>query len=169
MSQTANQLYDYHVWANQRLLRHLKELPCEIYTKEVQSVFPSISQVIAHLYVVDNIWLGAMSGDIFEKLMALAERLSKEAKEKTLEEMETMFHQLSERYKAFLHGKSDLDQPMVISHPRLGQLKTSISQIVQHVVNHGTYHRGNITAMLRQLGSKGVSTDFIFYLYEQER
>jgi uncharacterized damage-inducible protein DinB len=40
---------------------------------------------------------------------------------------------------------------------------------MQHVVNHGTYHRGNITAMLRQLGSKGISTDFIFYLYEQEK
>lgn len=34
------------------------------------------------------------------------------------------------------------------------------------IVNHGTYHRGNLTVMLRQLGRSGVSTDYIFYLYE---
>jgi uncharacterized damage-inducible protein DinB len=37
-------------------------------------------------------------------------------------------------------------------------------QIFQHVVNHGTYHRGQVTTMLRQLGAKAVSTDlFAFY------
>ncbi|WP_313897918.1 DinB family protein [Brevibacillus sp. FSL L8-0520] len=37
---------------------------------------------------------------------------------------------------------------------------------MQHVVNHGTYHRGNIAAMLRQQGYAGVPTDYVFYLYE---
>ncbi|WP_379865959.1 DinB family protein [Laceyella putida] len=44
-------------------------------------------------------------------------------------------------------------------------MKINLSELVQHVVNHGTYHRGNITAMLRQLDNKGTFTDFIFYLY----
>ncbi|MEH7531611.1 DinB family protein, partial [Priestia megaterium] len=34
--------------------------------------------------------------------------------------------------------------------------------------NHGTYHRGNITAMLRQLGHPGVMTDYVLYLYERD-
>jgi uncharacterized damage-inducible protein DinB len=37
--------------------------------------------------------------------------------------------------------------------------------MILHVVNHGTYHRGNITAMLRQMGYASVPTDYGIYLY----
>lgn len=40
-------------------------------------------------------------------------------------------------------------------------------QIVMHVVNHATLHRGQIVGMLRQLGVKPPSTDIVFYYYEQ--
>ncbi len=54
-------------------------------------------------------------------------------------------------------------------HPNFGRLETQLSELVQHVVNHGTYHRGNFTTMLRQLGHQGASTDYIFYLYEMDK
>jgi uncharacterized damage-inducible protein DinB len=39
-----------------------------------------------------------------------------------------------------------------------------LDQMLRHVVNHGTYHRGQVTTMLRQLGGQPVSTDLIrFY------
>ena len=41
-------------------------------------------------------------------------------------------------------------------------------QIVMHVVNHGTLHRGQIVGMLRQLGAKPPATDIVFYYYEQK-
>jgi len=41
-------------------------------------------------------------------------------------------------------------------------------QIMQHVVNHGTYHRGQVIAMLRQLGAKGVATDLIAFYRERK-
>ncbi|MEC2456617.1 DinB family protein, partial [Bacillus cereus] len=44
-------------------------------------------------------------------------------------------------------------------------LETSILELVQHVVNHGTYHRGNITAMIRQLGHSSTMMDFVLYLH----
>ena len=43
-----------------------------------------------------------------------------------------------------------------------------IWQIVMHVVNHGTLHRGQIVGMLRQLGVKAPATDIVFYYYEQK-
>lgn len=93
------QQYNYHQWANSRVLNHLKELPKEIYSNEVKSVFSSIEEVIA------------------------------------------------------------------IEHPKYGKLDTPISGMIKHIVNHGTYHRGNITAMLHQQGESGVPTDYVFYLY----
>jgi uncharacterized damage-inducible protein DinB len=40
--------------------------------------------------------------------------------------------------------------------------------MIQHVVNHGTYHRGQVTTMLRQLGAKGVGTDLITFYRERK-
>jgi len=55
MSHYSLKLYDYHVWANQKIFDRLKELSKGIYEEEIQSVFPSISKVMAHIYVSDNI------------------------------------------------------------------------------------------------------------------
>jgi uncharacterized damage-inducible protein DinB len=38
-----------------------------------------------------------------------------------------------------------------------------LAPILQHVVNHSTYHRGQIATMLRQLGTKAIPTDLIAY------
>jgi uncharacterized damage-inducible protein DinB len=169
MKHHALQMYDYHVWANQRIFRHLKELPPHIYDKEIQNVESLISKMLLHIYQTDVLWLSVISGDSFDETMAVMKRLMEEAKAKNIEEMETSFSHLSKRYKAFLDRQDDLDKAISCEHPNFGRLETQLSELVQHVVNHGTYHRGNITTMLRQLGHQGASTDYIFYLYEMDK
>ncbi|MCY8235465.1 DinB family protein, partial [Priestia endophytica] len=102
MTHHSLKLYDYHVWANQKIFDRLKELSEDIYEKEIQSVFPSISKVMAHIYVVDNLWLDIISGKEFDEVYALADRLKEQMEKKRIEEVETMFFDLSEQYKAFL-------------------------------------------------------------------
>jgi len=41
-------------------------------------------------------------------------------------------------------------------------------QIIQHVVNHGTYDRGQVTSLLRQSGAKGAGTDLILFYRERK-
>jgi hypothetical protein len=48
------------------------------------------------------------------------------------------------------NGKENIDKSLVIENP-FGDTKNSVSELVPHAVNHGTYHRGNIKAMLRQM------------------
>jgi uncharacterized damage-inducible protein DinB len=160
----ALQLYDYHVWANQRVFEHLKELPQDIYRKEIQSVFSSISEVFVHIYIADTIWLNVMSVNSFDKAEMRAQ-LREKTKGKSVEEMETMFFNLSEQFEEFFDRQGNLNQAIFPEHPHFGRLETNLFELVQHVVNHGTYHRGNITAMLRQLGYPGVMTDYVVYLY----
>ncbi|WP_028403129.1 DinB family protein [Ectobacillus panaciterrae] len=166
MKHHAVQLYDYHVWANRKLFNRLKELPKELYDREIQSVFSSISAVIPHVYITDSIFLRAISGDSFDNVRAIAFELMETTKGKSAEEMEELYTELAERYNAFFDSQENMDKTIVLEHPQFGRLDSKISEIVQHVVNHGTYHRGNITAMLRQMGEAGASMDYIFYLYE---
>ncbi len=53
MSNFALQFYDYNIWANNQIFNRLKELPKDVYHQEVQSVFSSISSVMAHVYLSD--------------------------------------------------------------------------------------------------------------------
>lgn len=165
MKHNALQLYDYHVWANERVFQHLKELPEETGRTEIVSVFPSIHSALIHIFVVDTVWLCTISGDSFEKVRTSTAHLSEELKNKSIEEMEQLFSDLSTRYQTFFRNQQDMDTISSYHHPHFGTLTVRYSDIIQHVVNHGTYHRGNITAMLQQLGYSGTPTDYVFYLY----
>lgn len=165
MKHHALQMYDYHTWANKEVFDHLKQLPPDIYRKEVQSVFPSISEVLVHMYVVDTVWFGTMRERGFDEVRETADRLREEMPAKSLEEVEAMFVDLTEQYHAFFDSQDDIEKVITTEHPHYGQTKFRLAELVHHVVNHGTYHRGNITAMLRQMGHKGVPTDYVFYLF----
>ncbi len=162
----ALQLYDYHVWANNKFFGRLKELPKDIYDREIQSVFPSIAETLVHTYRGDTIWLGVMRENSMDEIQASIAQAQEKTKDKGLEEREKLFRDLSEEYQIFLNNESDLDKEISPQHPQFGRLDTHLSELVQHVVNHGTYHRGNLTAMIHQQGYSSVPTDYVFYLYE---
>ena len=167
MSHEISNQYDYHIWANNKLFGHLKQLPQEVYHAEVQSVFPSVSAVLEHLYVREEMWLGILSGESTDQVMLLVNRLTEEVKGIGVSEMEERYANLADRFRDFMTGIDDLDKLTTITHPRYGSMSAPISGLIQHVVNHGTYHRGNVTAILRQQGHSGVATDYIFFLYGQ--
>ncbi|WP_433944717.1 DinB family protein [Paenibacillus sp. SN-8-1] len=163
----AHQLYEYHVWANNQLFAHLKQLPEDVFHAEVKSVFPSISQTLGHMYLFEQLYMSVLAevpnGEIFLRIPGWTE----EAQGKTVDEMHQLFTGAAAQFRDLLRCTSDPDKAMTIEHPKYGRLDTQFSDILRHVVNHGTYHRGNVTAMLRQQGYTGVPTDYMFYLVEQ--
>ncbi|GLX68837.1 DinB family protein [Paenibacillus glycanilyticus] len=166
MSHEAIRQFDYHVWANNRVFEHVKQLPEEVYAAEVQSVFPSVAAVMEHLYVRDELWLAVILGED-KDLIGLVNSLTEEVKGLTAEELEKRYAEVAGRYRDFIASDQDLDKIMTITHPRFGSMNAPVSGLVQHVVNHGTYHRGNVTAILRQQGHPGIPTDYIIFLYGQ--
>ncbi|MBP1916329.1 putative damage-inducible protein DinB [Lederbergia galactosidilyticus] len=165
MNHHAIQLYDYHIWANNRFFERLKELPYSVYTQEIQSVFPSMAETIVHMYTTDTIYLGVIREKNMDEIQASIIQAQEKIKGKGPEEMGALYTELAEQYKAFFNSQEDMNKPIAPEHPAYGRLETQLSEIIQHVVNHGTYHRGNLTAMLRQQGYPSVPTDYIFYLY----
>ncbi|MDP4096388.1 DinB family protein [Paenibacillus sp. P96] len=167
MFQHSHQLYEYHVWANDRLFAHLEQLPKDVFHAEVTSIFPSVSQTLGHMYLFEQLYRLVLAEipneDIFPKIPGWTE----EARGKTVDEMRQLFAGVAEQFRNLLRRTPDPDKAMTIGHPQFGSLDTHFSDILQHVVNHGTYHRGNITAMLRQQGHAGVPTDYLFYLMER--
>ncbi|MCY8693472.1 damage-inducible protein DinB, partial [Bacillus spizizenii] len=120
MSDFSLTLYEYNVWANQQIFNRLKELPKEVYRQEIQSVFPSISHVLSHVYLSDLGWIEVFSGKSMTDALMLAEQLKEQTEAKEMEEMEALFLTLSERYTLFLQQKEQLNKPLQIKNPSGG-------------------------------------------------
>jgi uncharacterized damage-inducible protein DinB len=158
------EMYNYHAWANGVIIDRLNELPEHVYHKEIQSGFSSVSKVLSHIYLTDYAWFDIISGISMNEAMASSSELKEEVEKKSIEEMKKTFMDLYERNKAIL-STVDMEKVMVVDNPYAGSLETTISESVLHVVTHGSYHRGNIATMLRQMGHTSVMQDFGLYLY----
>ncbi|MGG1658318.1 DinB family protein [Brevibacillus sp. NRS-1366] len=165
MKHEALRLYDYHLWANEKVFQRLQEVPKEVCEQEVPSVFPTITKTLHHMLLTDYVWLLAMQGESYEKVGQVVGQFSGETAGKDVEELREKFSELAKKFRDFFR-QIDLDATSAYSHPEMGTIHARYSDIVQHVINHGTYHRGNISAMLRQLGHAGVSSDYVYYLFE---
>jgi uncharacterized damage-inducible protein DinB len=166
MTHPALKMYNYHVWANEVIIDRLRELPQDIYHKDIQSGFSSVSKVLSHIYLTDYTWFDIISGKSMNEAMATTNQLREQVEMKSIEEMKVIFLDLSERYRALLDNQKDIEKLIVVDNPYAGLLETSISETVLHIVTHGSYHRGNIATMLRQMGHTSVMQDFGLYLYQ---
>jgi uncharacterized damage-inducible protein DinB len=73
------------------------------------------------------------------------------------------------RLLAFVGKLTQEDLNRVIEYETLkfGVYRNPLWQSMQHVVNHGTYHRGQVTTLLRQLGAQPILTDLMHYYRER--
>ena len=83
------EMYDYNVWANKVMINHLNELPKDIYHHDIQSGFTSISQVLTHIYLVEQAWFDISAGQSMNEAMTMANQLQKQIESKEIQEMET--------------------------------------------------------------------------------
>lgn len=168
MKNQAKEMYDYHAWANSKIFERLKELPEDLYKKELKpSIFPSLQMVMIHIYLTDSLWLEVMSGKDMKEVWGANDQLRVEAEACMLAEMETMYDELNEKYKAFIQ-QNDMEKVFTVDNPYAGLLDTTPTETIFHISTHGNYHRGNIAAMLRQEGHASIMQDYGLYLYVQK-
>ncbi len=162
----AKNMYNYHVWANKVLLERMRELPSNVLYDEVSSSYPTIAKTFSHIYVVDVMWLETLKGmdmqEALEVSMALVEETNSYSANKFIESNE----ELAIQYQEWINSQSDLEKRINLNNPWTGPRETAYSEILFHVANHGTYHRGNITTMLRQLGYASTMNDVALYWYQ---
>ncbi|GGE55101.1 DinB family protein [Priestia taiwanensis] len=163
-------LYEYNVWANTQIFNKLRELPSDVYRQEIESVFPSIASVLSHMYLADLCWFDVLSGQRFQEAMKKTWEMQEEIEAKSFEEVELLFGEMVKKYEVFLSNSENIDKLLIVEHPLDDELlHGSVRELLSHVVNHGTYHRGNVAAMLHQLGYRSVMTDYIVYLYAKKK
>jgi uncharacterized damage-inducible protein DinB len=155
-------LFAFNAWANRKVLGAAEALTTEQFTKDTGSSFSSVRDTLAHIFGVEWVWL--------ERLQGRSPAAIPEAKE--FSDLGTLRSRWAETEKRMLEYVSRLDQEELdeaVDYKTLsfGPGRNPRWQMMQHVVNHGTYHRGQVVTMLRQLGAKGVGTDLIHFYREK--
>jgi len=155
-------LYEFNAWANRRVMSAAETLTAEQFTKELGSSFGSVRDTLAHIFGVEWVWL--------ERLQGRSPSGIPDAKEfSDVELLRSRWTEQEARLLAYARKitQDELDEVMAYKTLSFGPSRNARWQMLQHVVNHGTYHRGQVVSMLRQLGAKGVGTDLITFYREK--
>jgi len=149
----------YNLWANQRLGDWLLSLDSGLYDQKVSNSFPSLRATWNHIQKAEAGWWNKMRGHQQNVFPDFNDDESCETQVKELiRQSVTLIN--------FALSMSDDDWQKTVDYKfkdRLNQ-PTRI-QVIEHVLNHSTYHRGQLITIAHQLGLKDLpSTDFIKYL-----
>jgi len=153
------QLYQYNKWANGIILNSVAPLRTEELTRHLGGSFPSLRDTLVHIMSAEWIWLRRWKGVSPRAMLEAAEFADIDAVRARWSEIET-------EQMAFVQEVTNesLHEIITYTNTRNQTWRYPLGQMMQHLVNHSTYHRGQITNFLRQLGAQPVATDFLIYL-----
>ena len=155
----ARDLFAYSAWANTRIFDAAEALTAGQAVVTVASSFPSVRGTLAHVVGAEWIWLRRWLGDNPKAAPVWVAEAS-------LPELRAHLAAVGSEREAYLAGLEEGDLERVVEYRRLsGEADAArLADLVRHVVNHSTYHRGQVVTQLRQVGASPPGTDFIAYV-----
>jgi uncharacterized damage-inducible protein DinB len=154
-------LFAYNRWANMRMRRSVSEIPAEDYGRAVGGSFSTLRDTLVHLYGADWVWLERVSG---RSPRALPEGQQAE----TPQALEQKWRGVEEGWAALVDEiePGRMRERLDYTNFKGDALSYCVGEILVHLVNHSTYHRGQVATLTRQLGRKPASTDYLMMLDE---
>lgn len=155
-------LYDYNSWANHRLLDACEPLSSEQFTRGLRSSFASVRDTLAHIVGGEWLYLERFHGRSQSSIPPGTEYPD-------LAVLRARWAEIEDGLRTFVGSvkAADLDRVIAYRDTRGVPYSNPLSALLQHLVNHGTYHRGQVTTLLRQIGVKAATLDLIYYFRDK--
>jgi uncharacterized damage-inducible protein DinB len=155
-------LYDFNAWANNRTVDACAALAPEQFTRDLASSFRSVRDTLAHIYGAQWVWLERWHGRVPTALPSAADFPD-------LDTVRRRFVEIDRNLVDFAASLNADDLHRLVQYKTVAGAAQAqpLWQMLQHVANHSTYHRGQVTTLLRQLGAKATSTDLIAFYRER--
>lgn len=152
-------LFAYNRWANERTIASTRALTDEELRRDLKSSFPSVFATLVHMLSAEWIWLERWNGSSPSSWPG-ADKM------KNLDTLVAEWRTVESGQSAFI---ATLDQDAIERRMAYRSLKGDpfndpVGLTMQHLVNHSTYHRGQVATMLRQLGKVPQGIDFVSFV-----
>jgi len=155
---------DYGAWATGRVLAACATLTSEELTRDLATSHGSVLGVLRHMYYAERVWLKRLRENAMPQLREVGDqRLFRDpAPEPDLDALRRVWPSVWDGLRAYCETTSEADLAGDLCGPDCAMARW---QVLLHVVNHATLHRGQVIALLRQLGKAPPNADiFGFYL-----
>ena len=147
---------EYSTWATRRVLDASAKLSTEELNRDFGTSDRGVLGTLAHTFGADRVWLARVTGNPQRGLAAEDRELSTILRE---------WPEVHNGWREWARGMSDESLLAVLDYKDLkgNPWRQSLWEIVLHVVNHGTHHRGQVSGFLRSMGYTPPPLDLIFY------
>jgi len=154
----ARELFAYNAWANRKLFDAAAALSAELYHRDLKSSFGSIHGTLAHIVWAEQLWLCCW---LSQANPAVAQGRDLE----TLAAVRGRWEEVEAERRGFLQGFPDtrLAETRMVKPSTGGEFAHTFHEMFAHVVDHSSYHRGQVVTMLRQVGVVPPVTGLIFF------
>jgi uncharacterized damage-inducible protein DinB len=154
----ARELLAYNTWANGQMLEAVSRLDAAQFSRELGGSYPSVQATLTHILWAEWVWLARWQDHSPMELFEPAEFPSAES-------VKERWQTVQAGQRAFVASLTDDRLQRVGRYTnRKGETwEYVLWRQMQHLFNHSTYHRGQVTNMLRMLGARPVATDFLAY------
>lgn len=155
---------DYQLWANQVLFDSLARLEPAALRQPEGLHFQSIHHTTDHLLIVLRLWAGRLRGEaVHLDLKTLHHPDWVDLKHQLQQELRALRHWLEARPAAFFAER--------MAYATLaGQgADSKVADVLIHLMNHFTHHRGQISAVATRLGAPAPEMDYIYFTRAMER
>jgi uncharacterized damage-inducible protein DinB len=164
MKELLKQLASYNIWATQRITEFVLSIPEDKQTAEIPSSFKSIHKTLLHMWDAETSWWQRMK--MSEHIIVPSQSFNGTTKELVLGLMNQ-----AKAWEDWVNSASELSIEHVFQYytSKKEHVKMPVSTMLLHVFNHGTFHRGQIINMLRQLGFEKLPQTDISLLYRSKK
>ena len=153
------QLYEFNRWANAQVLDAASSLTKEQFAKDLSSSYGSVRDTLAHIFAAEWIWLERWNG-VSPKVFPSG------ADFPDMESLRAKWEEVENGQAHFISRLTDDALATVISYVNIKgeEWKYTLEQMMQHLANHSSYHRGQVTTLLRQLGAEAAPIDLLVFI-----
>lgn len=153
----------YNAWANEKIVGFLANVDDMVLDTEIKSSFPSIRKTIMHVWDAQQIWFMRLRGETISGWPSQSfTGGTQDMFNGFIEDSHALVNFIVSKDQAYLDGSADYKTMNGTPY------NTPVDVILFHVVNHGTFHRGQILTMLRELGFTSFESQDLIAYYRLE-
>jgi uncharacterized damage-inducible protein DinB len=161
-------LYQYDRWANKRVLQAVSVLNTEQFTRDLGGSFRSVRDTLVHIIGGEWVWLAywnepSPSSTFITDLRRRRDALFSTNAFPEVAAVQLKWVEVEKELAEFVNRVTNESLKKTLPF-RTSHL--SLAHLMQHLVNHSTYHRGQVAVMMRQLDAEPLATDFHLFLLE---
>ncbi len=160
MKELLRQYAAYNLWANKKLMEAILELPEGLAEQEVKSSFPTLQKTILHMWDAETAWWQRVK--LHERVIVPSQTF-----EAGIREVVNGLLHSSAQWNDWVNNASEaqIDHVIQYQNSKKEVFKQPVYEILMHVFNHNTYHRGQLVTMMRELGAEKIpGTDFVLWV-----